>query len=98
LPAQVEAVVHGYEAIAAAAGPDAPCASVATTIASVAVSTSTPRAVVRGAARGDHAADVDALLVAAQARLAPAMATIDAAATRCAADPSVGRALEALDR
>ncbi len=98
LPAQVDAMVRGYQAMAAAAGPTEPCPAVAQAIVGTATATGADRQAVRAAARGERAADVDALMVAAGDRLGPAVATLDAAAVRCASEPAVGRALDALDR
>lgn len=98
LPAQVEAIVHGYETLASAAGPAAPCGALADAITGAAASTADARAAVSVASRGERAADVDALMVAAAPRLTAALATLDAAATRCAGEPRVATALEAFDR
>ena len=98
LPEQVEAVVRGYEAIAAAAGPGVRCPEVAKAIAATAESTRGDRAALHAAARGDLAADVNALMSAAAPRLTPAVATLDAAVRRCQREPEIGRALDAFDR
>ena len=97
LPAQVEALVRGYQAMAAAAGPTAPCPAVAQAITATATATVGARQAVQAAARGERAGDVDAMMVAAGDRLGPAVATLDTAAVRCAGEPTVGRALDALD-
>lgn len=98
LSAQVEVVVRGYETVANLASPSVACGAVADALDGAARSTAEARAAVALAARGEQAADVDELLTAAGPRLVPALAAVDAAATRCAAEPRVARALEAFDR
>lgn len=98
LPARVEALIGGYEAIARAVGPGVRCPQVAATIEEIAGSTAGARADVRTASRGERAAELDGLMTAAEPRLAPALAAIDEAATRCAGEPAVARALAELDR